>query len=72
MMSNKKMSFTIIKDDPTDGHKGFGIGSISLENVTPLFIDVQEEEAYIQSFLLQYAFFYKEDQLLKSKSYLIL
>ncbi|HEY9582345.1 MAG TPA: YwhD family protein, partial [Savagea sp.] len=47
-MSNKKMSFTIIKDDPTDGHKGFGIGSISLENVTPLFIDVQEEEAYIE------------------------
>lgn len=48
MMSNKKMAFTIIKDDPTDGHKGFGIGSISLENVTPLFIDVQEEEAYIE------------------------
>lgn len=47
-MTKKKMSFTIIKDDPTDGHKGFGIGSISLENVSPVFVDVQEEEAYIE------------------------
>jgi len=47
-MTNKKMSFTIIKDDPTDGHGGFGIGSVSLENVSPVFVDVQEEEAYIE------------------------
>ncbi len=47
-MTKKKMSFTIIKDDPTDGHKGFGIGSVSLENVSPVFVDVQEEEAYIE------------------------
>ncbi len=43
-----KMGFTIIKDDPTDGHKGFGIGSLSLENVTPVFIDVEEEIATIE------------------------
>ena len=42
-----KMGFTIIKNDPTDGHKGFGIGSISLENVSPVIIDVQEEVAFL-------------------------
>lgn len=43
----QKIGFTIIKDDPTDGHKGFGIGSLSLENVTPLFIDIEERNAFI-------------------------
>ena len=43
----QKMGFTIIKNDPTDGHKGFGIGSISLENVTPVFIDIEEKHAFI-------------------------
>jgi hypothetical protein len=42
-----KMGFTIIKNDPTDGHKGFGIGSLSLENVSPVIIDVQEEVAFL-------------------------
>lgn len=49
MTSGKgKMDFTIIKNDPTDGHKGFGIGSISLENVSPVFIDIEEEHVYIE------------------------
>lgn len=43
----QKVGFTIIKDAPTDGHKGYGIGSLSLENVSPLFIDVAEQEAFI-------------------------
>lgn len=43
----QKLGFTIIKNDPTDGHKGFGIGSLSLENVTPVFIDVEEQHAFI-------------------------
>ena len=43
-----KLGFTIIKDDPTDGHKGFGIGSLSLENVSPVIIDVEEEIATIE------------------------
>ena len=42
-----KMGFTIIKNHPTDGHKGFGIGSLSLENVSPVFIDIQEGHAFI-------------------------
>ncbi|GEL04798.1 MULTISPECIES: YwhD family protein [Rummeliibacillus] len=43
----KKMEFTIIKNNPTDGHKGFGIGSITLENVSPVIIDVNEKTAEV-------------------------
>lgn len=43
----QKLGFTIIKDDPTDGHKGYGIGSLSLENVSPVFIDVEEGTAFV-------------------------
>lgn len=43
----QKVGFTIIKNDPTDGHKGYGIGSLSLENVSPLFIDIEEQAAFI-------------------------
>jgi hypothetical protein len=43
----QKVGFTIIKNDPTDGHKGYGIGALSLENVSPLFIDVAEQHAFI-------------------------
>lgn len=43
----KKMEFTIVKNNPTDGHKGYGIGSLSLENISPLFIDVLEKTAEV-------------------------
>ena len=43
----QKMGFTIIKNKPTDGHKGFGIGSLSLENISPVFVDVEEERAFV-------------------------
>ncbi|MGE7983040.1 YwhD family protein [Solibacillus sp. NPDC093137] len=45
--SKPKMGFTIIKNDPTDGHKGFGIGSLSLENVSPVIVDVTEGTAIV-------------------------
>ena len=45
----QKLGFTIIKDDPTDGHRGFGIGSLSLENVSPVIIDVEEGVARLKS-----------------------
>ncbi|MDC3416804.1 YwhD family protein [Aquibacillus salsiterrae] len=48
--SNKKKknnAFTIMKDDSTDGHGGYGIGSISLENVSPVIVDPNEQRAYI-------------------------
>ncbi|MBD3107058.1 YwhD family protein [Bacillus sp. AGMB 02131] len=44
----KKMQFNIIKNDPTDGHKGFGKGSLSLENISPIIIDVEAKEASIE------------------------
>ena len=44
----QKMGFTIIKNDPTDGHKGFGVGSLSLENVSPVIIDIEESKASVE------------------------
>jgi hypothetical protein len=49
-MEEKKKSnvgFNIIKNDPTDGHGGFGIGSLSLDNVSPVFVDIEEGEAFV-------------------------
>lgn len=43
----KSVQFTIIKNDPTDGHKSFGTGALNLENVTPVFIDVEEKKAFV-------------------------
>lgn len=47
MEQKKKVGFNIIKNDPTDGHKGFGKGSLSLENVSPVIIDVEDGSAHI-------------------------
>ncbi|NPC94494.1 hypothetical protein HOO54_20260 [Bacillus sp. WMMC1349] len=43
----KPIGFNIIKSDPTDGHGGFGAGSLSLDNISPVFVDVLEKEAFI-------------------------
>ncbi|ADU95839.1 hypothetical protein GK107_16525 [Geobacillus thermoleovorans] len=43
----KNIGFNIIKDDPTDGHRGFGAGALSLENVSPVIIDVEAGEAFV-------------------------
>src|SRR5699024_7126535 len=47
--SNQKKTnqFTIIKDDPNDGHGGYGIGSISLENMSSVIIDPNDDRAYV-------------------------
>jgi hypothetical protein len=47
MDEKKKMGFNIIKNDPTDGHKGFGKGALSLNNVSPVIIDVDAGTAEI-------------------------
>lgn len=47
MEQKKKVGFNIIKNDPTDGHKGFGKGALSLEEVSPVIIDVEEGSAHI-------------------------
>ncbi|QNK90452.1 YwhD family protein [Sporosarcina sp. resist] len=41
------MSFTILSGDSTDGDGGFGIGTISLDNVTPVIIDPEENDIFI-------------------------
>ncbi|QKY70511.1 YwhD family protein [Lentibacillus sp. CBA3610] len=43
----KTNKFTIIKDDPNDGHDGYGIGSISLENMSSVIVDPNEGQAYV-------------------------
>ena len=43
----KKVEFQIIKNDPTDGHRGFGAGTLSLENVSPVLIDIEGKEAFV-------------------------
>lgn len=47
--NNKKKSnqFTIMKDDSTDGHGGYGVGSISLENISPVIIDPNDDRAFV-------------------------
>jgi len=44
---NKKNAFTIIKDDSTDGHGGYGGGAISLENMSSVIVDPNEDKAYV-------------------------
>ncbi len=44
----KTIGFNIIKNDPTDGHGGFGAtGSLSLENISPVIIDTEAGEAFV-------------------------
>ncbi|MFC0272426.1 YwhD family protein [Metabacillus herbersteinensis] len=43
----KSIGFNIIKNDPTDGHGGFGVGALSLENISPVFVDVEDGEAFV-------------------------
>ena len=44
---NQKQQFTIIKDDSTDGHGGYGMGAISLENMSSIIVDPNKKEAYV-------------------------
>src|SRR5699024_11540492 len=43
----KRQQFTIIKDDSTDGHGGYGMGAISLENMSSIIVDPNENRAYV-------------------------
>lgn len=43
----KRQTFTIIKDDSTDGHGEFGVGSISLENMSSVIVDPNKNEVYV-------------------------
>lgn len=41
------MEFNILKNDPTRGEGGYGVGTISLESVTPVIIDPENKEVFI-------------------------
>lgn len=43
----KKTGFTILSGDSTDGHGGFGVGTLSLDNISPVIIDVEAGEAFV-------------------------
>ncbi|MFD1735122.1 YwhD family protein [Bacillus salitolerans] len=44
----KTIGFNIIKNDPTDGHGGFGAGgALSLDNISPVFVDPEAGEAFV-------------------------
>lgn len=43
----RKQQFTIISTDSTDGHGEFGVGSISLENMSSVIVDPNKDEAYV-------------------------
>lgn len=43
----QRQQFTIIQDDSTDGHGGFGMGSISLENMSSVIVDPNKDEVYV-------------------------
>ncbi|GGE82320.1 YwhD family protein [Priestia taiwanensis] len=43
----KSIGFNILKNDSTSGHGGFGVGALSLENMSPVIVDVTEEEAFV-------------------------
>lgn len=39
--------FNIIKNDPLDGHRGQNFGSISLENIAPVYINIDTQETIL-------------------------
>ena len=43
----KPIGFNIVKNDSTSGHGGFGVGALSLENMSPVIVDVTEGTAYV-------------------------
>jgi hypothetical protein len=47
--NNKKKSqgFTILSGDSTGGHGGFGVGSLSLDSMSPVIVDTEGGEAFV-------------------------
>ncbi|MBU9724313.1 MULTISPECIES: YwhD family protein [Bacillaceae] len=45
--SKRGQGFNILSSDSNDGHGGYGAGTLNLNNVSPVFIDVNEGEAFV-------------------------
>ncbi|WP_100405762.1 YwhD family protein [Bacillus solitudinis] len=46
-LKKKTGGFTILSGDSTGGHGGYGAGVMNLDNVSPVFVDPKEGEAFI-------------------------
>lgn len=47
--NNKKKNsgFNILGGDSTSGHGGYGVGTINLDNISPVIVDTEGGEAYV-------------------------
>lgn len=43
----KRQQFNILSGDPTSGHGGFGAGSLSLDNLSPVIVDPVGNDAFV-------------------------
>jgi hypothetical protein len=46
-LKKKTSGFNILSNDSTDGHGGYGAGTLNLDNVSPVFVDPTEGEAFV-------------------------
>ncbi|WP_026104913.1 YwhD family protein [Halalkalibacterium ligniniphilum] len=46
-LKKKANGFNILSNDSTDGHGGYGAGVLNLDNVSPIIVDPEAGEAYI-------------------------
>lgn len=46
--NKKKAQFNIISGDSTGGDGSYGVGAINLDNVTPVIVDPEADDAYIE------------------------
>jgi hypothetical protein len=47
IFDNKNSGFTILSGNSTSGHGGYGVGTISLDNISPIIIDPAEKTATV-------------------------
>src|SRR5699024_4639421 len=45
--SKRYAAVTSVSGDSTDGHGGFGEGSIMIENMSSIIVDTEEDKAYV-------------------------
>lgn len=46
-LKKKKTGFNILSGDSTSGHGGYGAGVMNLDNISPVFVDPEEGEAFV-------------------------
>lgn len=48
IFSNKNSGFNILSGNSTSGHGGYGVGTINLDNVSPIIVDPAEKTASVE------------------------